>query len=116
MFQGDNEFSNIRVRKRLKVYHTDLDRIYEEFSEATYHRKEELKDQLKALLGTLAGEKERAERFCKTGTEQAMYIPALDEAINFLSKVFDDSVQTPTSGCIYDAMFSIEYYLDDTET
>ena len=116
MFQGDDEFSNARVVKRLTTYHLELDKIYEEFGGAKYDRKEELKEQLKTVLGALNSEKERAEKFCHSSTEHAMYIPALDEAINFLSKVFDDRVQTPTSSCIYDAIFSIGYYLDGMET
>lgn len=116
MFQGSNEFTNARVGKRLTAYHLELDGIYEEFGGATYNRKEELKAQLNNLLETLIDERERADRFCKSGTEQAMFIPALDEAIQFLSKIFDDGVQAATTNCIYDAMFSIGYYLDGMET
>ena len=62
----------------------------------------------------IAAEKERANKNKTEGIniETANYLPALQEACMYLEQALDPKSSQNVIGCLYDASFSLGYYLN----
>lgn len=110
----DNEFTDARVKNRLADFIVQLEEVSNLFEDASYQEKEKLITRIKNIRDDLVSERTRATKSKNSLTEISFYLPALDEAILFLNKIFDNESNENLQACLYDARFSLQFYLHDT--
>jgi hypothetical protein len=103
----DSEFSVARVKKQLNGFASHIDEIM--FNDDI--SPDELAFKVKGLIKLITDERDRAENNLSSVIEESNYLPALNEAISFLGLGLTENSNTDLNGYLYDAAFSLRYYL-----
>ncbi|WP_409525168.1 hypothetical protein [Nitrincola sp. MINF-07-Sa-05] len=98
---GD-EFTEVRIRKFLTLYEQRLYQLSEddELSDA------ELSSAVEKIIQKIQHERDRADQHKNHILQETNYIPALDEALNFLEQALETAGTTSFDSKLQDAAFS----------
>lgn len=105
----ENEFTEARIKKNLSRYQQQLCELYENENDLS---DSELSAQVEQIVRELQQERDRVDRKRNHILEETNYIPALDEALKFLSQALEVAGTTGFESKLYDAEFSLGYHLN----
>jgi len=108
----ENIFSTARVKKYLDEYKCRLDNILEVIDKAD-QSKDEIMSIIKDILSDMIQERDRSVTINNSIVEEMNYIPALDEAIEYVRICFVCKSFDEVSSKIYDASTSLDFYLSN---
>ncbi|GGW34950.1 hypothetical protein [Vreelandella hamiltonii] len=103
----DNEFTEARIRKLLTLYEQRLQQLSgngDDLSDA------ELSSEVQRIIQEIQHERDRADQNKNHILQETNYIPALDEALNFLEQALETVGTTNFESKLDDAAFSLGYY------
>lgn len=105
----ENEFTEARIKKTLTQYQRQLVELHENENDLSDL---DLSAQVERIVRELQQERDRADRNRSHILEETNYIPALDEALKFLSQALEVAGTTEFESKLYDAEFSLGYHLN----
>lgn len=102
-----NEFTQTRIRSFLSKYEQKIDALMENEDDLT---DPEMVQQVKEIMSELESEKALAKQTNHDLLQETNYIPAIDEALNFLDQSLEEAGTEQFDSNLYDAKFSLSYY------
>ena len=103
----DNEFTESRIRKLLTLYEQRLHQLSDnedDLSDA------ELSSEVEKMIQEIQHGRDRADQNVNHTLQETNFIPALDEALNFLAQASDAVGTNSFESKLHDAAFSLGYY------
>lgn len=103
----DDEFTELRIRKFLALYQQRLLQLSDNEKDLS---DSELSSDVEKMIQEIQYERDRADQNRNHTLQVTNYIPALDEALNFLAQALEAVSTTSFESKLYDVAFSLGYY------
>ena len=101
------DFTESRIKRFLEKYEADLNKLAENEEDLTDADRE---TSLGEIIVEIRAERDRAEKEGKHILQETNYVPALDEALNFLEQAIEALGTMEFESKLYDACISLSYY------